>query len=195
MWGLLATIAGEIVQFNWDYPQQGQDFGGAQQYLVRADGSYVRLDDPNPARAGDPRERGAGPGPFLLQFDGNWMQGLPNVFDELRKAGFEVDDAIKAKAFSIPNGTVIGPYVVKQLQVSQDMARSLAGSARPRRGLRHRFLDGADVRGPRHGRHSLPAPLKYSEGNPVTPYSASASPRPSRAPGLLPEEDGPGAGP
>ena len=168
MWGLQATIDGEVMQFNWDYPQQGQDFGGAQQYLRRADGSYVQLDDPIRLDTVT-LTNGSLSRPFLLQFDGNWMQGLPNVWDDLRKAAFQVDDVIKAKAFSVPTGTVIGPYIVKQLQVSEYMALStaapldLAEASAIDLSTIPTFVD--------HGMGAIPepAPLRYSEGNPVAP--------------------------
>jgi hypothetical protein len=162
MWGLQA---GEV-QFNWDYPQQGQDFGGAQQFLVDAAGEYVRLDDPIRLDSVTLTNGGVSR-PFMLQFDGNWMQGLPNVWDDLRKTGFQVDDTIKAKAFSVPTGTVIGPYVVKQLQISEYMALSSA----PALDLSEaRAIDLASIPAfVDHGMGAMPdpAPLKYSEGNPV----------------------------
>ena len=168
MWGLQASIGGATVQFNWDYPQQGQDFGGTQQFLLRADGSYVQLDDPIRLDTVT-LTNGSVSRPFMLQFDGNWMQGLPNVWDDLRKAGFQVDDAIKAKAFSVPTGTVIGQYVVKQLQISEYMALSsapaldLTEASAIDLGTVPTFVD--------HGMGAMPdpAPLKYSEGNPVAP--------------------------
>jgi hypothetical protein len=168
MWGLQASIGGVTVQFNWDYPQQGQDFGGAQQFLLRADGSYVQLDDPIRLDTLTLTNGGVSR-PFTLQFDGNWMQGLPNVWDDLRNAGFQVDDAIKAKAFSVPTGTVIGPYVVKQLQISEYMALSaapaldLTEAAAIDLGAVPTFVE--------HGMGATPdpAPLRYSEGNPVVP--------------------------
>jgi hypothetical protein len=95
------------------------------------------------------------------------MQGLPNVFEDLRKAGFQVNQAIQQKTFSIPTGTVIGPYVVKQLQVSEYMALSSAPALDLAEAL---AIDLADV--PTFVDHQMgaipaPAPLKYSEGNPV----------------------------
>jgi hypothetical protein len=168
MWGLQATVGGSVAQFNWDFPMQGQDFGGAQQYLVRADGSFVQLDDPIRLDAVSLVNAGA-TRTFTLQFDGNWMQGLPNVWDDLRTAGFQVDDSIKSKAFSVPTGTVVGTYIVKQLQVSQYMSLSpatpldLAEAAAIDLDTVPTFVD--------HGMGAIPdlAPLKYSEGNPVAP--------------------------
>ncbi|MGA8891111.1 MAG: hypothetical protein WB493_06045, partial [Anaeromyxobacteraceae bacterium] len=163
MWGLQAGG----VQYNWDYPQQGQDFGGSQQFLVDAAGEYVRLDDPIRLEAVS-LSNGSESRSFTVQFDGNWMQGLPNVWDDLRRNGFEVSDAIKAKAFSVPSGTAIGPYVVKQLQVSEYMAIS---SAAPLDLTEASAIDLSSI--PTFVDHGMgavpePAPLKYSEGKPVT---------------------------
>jgi hypothetical protein len=168
MWGLEATIAGQDVQFNWDYPMQGQEFGGAQQYLVRADGGYVQLDDPIRLPAVSLSNDGV-TRDFTLQFDGNWMQGLPNVWEDLRNAGFQVDDAIRAKAFSVPTGTVVGTYIVRQLQVMEYMALSTA----PALDLAEASaIDLATVpifADPGMGAIPEPAPLKYSEGKPIVP--------------------------
>ncbi|HQR30105.1 MAG TPA: hypothetical protein PLL32_06820, partial [Anaeromyxobacteraceae bacterium] len=164
MWGLQSGG----VQYNWDYPQQGQDFGGAQQFLVDGSGEYVHLDDPIRLESVS-LTNGSETRAFTLQFDGNWMQGLPNVHDELQRNGFEVNDAVRAKAFAVPTGTVIGAYVVKQLQVSEFMALSaeapldLTEAAAIDLGAVPVFVD--------HGMGAMPdpAPLKYSEGKPVTP--------------------------
>jgi hypothetical protein len=167
MWGITATIDGHAVQFNWDYPQQGQMGGGTQQYLMDGAGAYVMLDDPIRLDAVT-LANASGARTFTLQFDGNWMQGLPNVYEDLRKAGFEVSAAIKQKAFSVPTGTVIGSYVVKQLQVSEYMETlpsatplDLAGATAIDLTAIPVFVDH------RMGAIPSPAPLKYSEGNPV----------------------------
>jgi hypothetical protein len=169
MWGMTATIAGQTVQFNWDYPQQGQMGGGTQQFLIDGAGAYVMLDDP--VRLDSVTlSNGSETRTFTLQFDGNWMQGLPNVYEDLRKAGFEVSAAIKQKAFSVPSGMVIGNYVVKQLQVSEYM--ETLPSATP---LDLTLATGIDLTTipvfEDHGMGSMPnpAPLKFSEGKPVTP--------------------------
>jgi hypothetical protein len=169
MWGLTATIAGLPIQFNWDYPQQGQVGGGVQQFLKNASGAYVMLDDPIRLEAVELTNASGVTRSFVLQFDGNWMQGLPNAFDDLRKAGFEVNDAIKQKVFSVPTGQLIGPYVVKQLQISEYMALSSAAALPLTDAL---AIDLNDV--PVYVANGMgpvpdPAPLKYSEGKPVTP--------------------------
>jgi hypothetical protein len=164
MWGLQASIGGATVQFNWDYPPPGQQ-GGVQQFLL--DGTaYVQLHDPlrldsvTLSNTADTRT-------FSLQFDGNWMQGLPNVWDELRKANFEVTDAVKAKVFSIPDGDLVAGYLVKQLQVCQYMA---ASSATPLPLTEAQAIDLTTVPAwapTGIGAKPSPAPLKYSEGKSV----------------------------
>jgi hypothetical protein len=164
LWGLEADVGGQVVQFNWEYPPPGQQ-GGVQQFLL--DGlAYVQLDDPIRLEAVE-LSNASGSRAFTLQFDGNWMQGLPNAWDELRKANFEVTDAIRQKVFSIPNGQVIGGYVAKQLQVSQYMAQSTAAPLDLAEALAidlstvPAFVDNG------MGAAPDPAPLKYSEGKPV----------------------------
>jgi hypothetical protein len=169
MWGLTATIAGLPVQFNWDYPQQGQMGGGVQQFLKNASGAYVMLDDPIRLDTVELTNAAGITRSFVLQFDGNWMQGLPNAFDDLRKAEFEVNDAIKQKVFSVPTGQVIGPYVVKQLQISEYMALSSAAALplTEAMAIDLNYVTAYVANG--MGAIPEPAPLKFSEGNPVTP--------------------------
>jgi len=168
MWGLTATIAGQTVQFNWDYPMDNQ-MGGVQQFLKNASGAYVMLDDPIRLDAVDLTNASGLTRSFLLQFDGNWMQGLPNAFDDLRKAGFEVNDTIKQKVFSVPTGQVVGPYVVKQLQISEYMSLSSAAALPLTEALAINLNDVTAYVANGMGAIPSPAPLKYSEGNPVTP--------------------------
>jgi len=169
MWGLSATIAGLPVQFNWDFPQQGQMGGGVQQFLINASGAYVMLDDPIRLDMVELTNAAGITRSFVLQFDGNWMQGLPNVFEDLRKAGFEASDAIKQKAFSVPTGQLVGPYVVKQLQVSEYMALSSAPALDLTDSLAIDLNDVTVYVANGMGAIPDPAPLLYSEGNPVTP--------------------------
>jgi hypothetical protein len=164
LWGLQATIGNVAVQFNWEFPSPGQQ-GGVQQFL-RGGLDWVRLDDPirlDAVQLTNATETRS----FMLQFDGNWMQGLPNVWDELRRANFEVTDQVKAKVFSIPDGQLIGGYLVKPLQVAQYMA---ASSAAPLDLTEAQAIDLSSV--PSWSDNGIgatpePAPLKYSEGKPV----------------------------
>jgi hypothetical protein len=164
MWGLQATIGGATVQFNWEYPPPGQQ-GGVQQFLL--DGSaYVQLHDPlrlDSVTLSNTTETRT----FSLQFDGNWMQGLPNVWDELRLANFEVTDAVKAKVFSITDGDLVAGYLVKQLQVCQYMATS-AATPLPLTEAQAIDLTTVPAWAPTGiGAKPSQAPLKYSEGKAV----------------------------
>ena len=93
-WGLAAYDGnGQSlgVQYNWDYPQQGQTYG-AQTFLYTVDAgqnrTYKLLDDPI-ALAPATLQTTAGVGKTLsLQFDG-WMQGLPQFYDELARNELE----------------------------------------------------------------------------------------------------------
>jgi hypothetical protein len=165
LWEMHATIGGEDVTFNWEYPRAGQG-GGVQQYLTTAGGDLVRLDDP--IQLGSVQVSNAtGSRSFTLQFDGNWMQGLPDAWSELVQSGFEVTEAIQRKVFSIPDGQVLGSFMARQLQVSQYMAPSSAPALDLTEAL---AIDLAAV--PAWTENDIgvapePAPLKYSEGEPV----------------------------
>jgi hypothetical protein len=134
-WGLVAYDAGGSpvldgagapVQFNWDYPPPGQTWG-AQQFLVQGS-SYVLLDNPIRLQpitlanhAGDSKT-------FQLQFDGSWVQGLPDIFEELRKAGYDLTQDIADKVVLIPAGTEVVDadqpavhYLFKPLDVQEFM--------------------------------------------------------------------------
>ena len=111
--------------FSWDYPQQDGNGNSAQQYLLQ-DGAYVVLDDPLqfaplPLTAHDGSSRS-----YALQFDGSWVNGLPNLYDQLRAAGYDVTPAIADQIVNIPEGTVVidaavqgKRYVMKPLQIRQ----------------------------------------------------------------------------
>ncbi len=171
MFGFKAVIGGAPVQFNWDYPQTGQTNGGTQQYLVDTGGAYVMLDDPIRLESVDLTNAASLTRRFTLQFDGNWMQGLPNVFQELNSSGFLVTNEIKQKAFSVPTGMVIGSYIVKQLQISEYM--ETLPSATPLDLTEAKAIT-VDVSVPVFvdpviGDIPANAPLLFSEGKPVTP--------------------------
>ena len=111
------------IQFNWDYPSQSQP-GGIQEFLQDASG-VVLLDDPI-RFASIPLANGAGETRhFQLQFEGNWIHGLPNVSDAIRLAGFNATPELANKVVVVPDGTeVTDPldgkiYVFRQLQIEE----------------------------------------------------------------------------
>lgn len=127
-WGLAAYNAlGEDtgVQYNWDYPREGDNWGKVT-YLIDGNGDYVLLSDPIqflPISL----TNGANPGgkTFVLQYDG-WMHGLPDLFEALRKNDFVIDASIASKIFNIPAGTAVTDaadstkrYLIKPLEISQ----------------------------------------------------------------------------
>ena len=172
-WGLVAFDAecnDTGVQYNWDYPQNGQNWG-AQQFLKRADGSYVILEDPiRLASIQLPNHAGVVQ-TLSLQFDGNWVNGLPDIYNELQRNDFVLTQAIADKVVVIPAGTAVVDandatkhYLFKPLQMNEYLsiisdphdvdltqAAGLDLSAVPS------FVD--------HHLGALPnVPLKYSEG-------------------------------
>ncbi|MFZ5863647.1 MAG: hypothetical protein ACOYXR_12485 [Nitrospirota bacterium] len=132
-WGLVAQDAGDNdlldgnsrpVQFNWEYPRDGETWG-IMTYLIDSNSDYHLLDDPV-ALAPVTLTNGAGDSKTLsLRYDG-WMHGLPNLFEELRKNDFVVTSDIADKIINIPAGTEVTDatdssqsYVIKPLEVSE----------------------------------------------------------------------------
>ena len=104
-WGLVAWVNGAATaeQYNWDYPT-GSDpsSSGTQQFLQAADGSFKLLDDPIRLAPISLTSHGGDTKTYALQFDGSWVGGLPDVYNELRKTGFVLTDAISAQVVVIP---------------------------------------------------------------------------------------------
>jgi hypothetical protein len=129
-WGLVAydsQCTTTHTQYNWDYPQgQNQGNFGAQQYLKRGDGSLIILEDPIrlaptqlPNHHGDVLT-------LSLQFDGNWVNGLPDIYNELMNNSWALTQAIADKVVVIPAGTDVVDanasskhYVFKPLQMNE----------------------------------------------------------------------------
>jgi len=127
-WGLVAYSAQDTnlgIQFNWDYPQDGQN-GAAQTFLYSDDGLggriYKLLDDPIQLQPlvlsvhDQPRT-------LSLQFDG-WMHGLPDYHDDLALSGWTITEAIASKIINLPHGTAVTDaldpaksYLIKPLEV------------------------------------------------------------------------------
>jgi hypothetical protein len=174
-WGLVAYDAScnnTGVQYNWDYPQ-GQQPGnfGTQQYLKRGDGSYVILEDPIRLA---PIQLANHHGDVLtlsLQFDGNWVNGLPDVYSDLQSNDFVLTQAIADKVVVIPAGTEVVDandatkhYLFKPLQMNEYLsviADPGDVDLTPAAGLDLSIVPGfVDAHLP-----ALPnVPLKYSEG-------------------------------
>jgi hypothetical protein len=128
-WGLAACDGGGQslgVQYNWDYPQQGQSYG-VQTFLYTLDGGqnrvYKLLDDPIALAPLGLHTSGGLAKTLSLQFDG-WMQGLPQFYDELARNNWNLTDAVAAKVVNIPAGTAatdaLEPsvsYLIKPLEV------------------------------------------------------------------------------
>lgn len=125
-WGLSAFVNGGNtgVQFNWDYPREG-DLWGSQQYLMDASNNYVLLSDPIMLLPVVLTNNAGVQKTLSLQYDG-WMHGLPDLFEELRKSDFVMTAAVSDKIINIPAGTAVTDaqdatksYLIKPLEVSQ----------------------------------------------------------------------------
>ncbi|MEW5756601.1 MAG: hypothetical protein AB1810_09880 [Pseudomonadota bacterium] len=119
------TGADRPVEFNWEYSENGW---GTQQYLCSPDCSstanYLILDNPVQLQP-VVLVNGAGASKTLaLQYDG-WMHGMPDLYWELSKNGFQMTQAIADKVINIPAGTTLTDaldgsttYYVKPLETS-----------------------------------------------------------------------------
>jgi len=126
-WGLVAWVNGANTgdQYNWDYPREGENWG-SQQFLKNSDDTFKLLD--NPIRlAPITLVSGAGASKTLaLQFDGSWVGGLPDVYNDLQKNDWVVTKDIADKIVVIPAGTEVVDaedsakhYLFKPLQMNE----------------------------------------------------------------------------
>ncbi len=182
-WGLVGyDQAGNStgVQFNWDYPRQGDNWNG-QTYLYTEDNlgnrTYKLLDDPIQLQ-NLVLTVNSQPKTFSLQFDG-WMHGLPEYFQELSQNGWIITDEVASKIVNIPEGTAVTSaldpsqhFLVKPLEVGL----YLKVAAVPDASLDITAAQGINLSDPNviptfvdPGMGNVPTGTvtKYSEGNPV----------------------------
>lgn len=126
IWGLEALASGTPtgIQFNWEYPRAGEDWGTLT-YLIDSNSNYKLLDDPVLLDPVNLTNHGGDSKTLSLQYDG-WMHGLPDLYQELRKNNFEMTTDIADKIIDIPAGTLLTDsitankfYLAKPLEVSQ----------------------------------------------------------------------------
>jgi hypothetical protein len=171
VWGIETTYAGdsEPTAFNWEYNVQGG--WGSVSYLMNTDGSYKLLDDP--VRFDSiVASNGAGESKTLsLQYDG-WMMGLPEMYWELEKNDWTMNDDIKNKIINLPAGTEVTDaatgtaYLLKPLEISQFLTISSATTGLPDVSS-GQAVDLSTVPDfVEHGMGDIPSgtELKYSEG-------------------------------
>ncbi len=179
IWGLIGFDAGGQstgVQFNWEYPRQGENWGTQTYLYTEAQGGgriYKLLDDPIPLRP-----LALGGRSYSLQFDG-WLHGLPEYWEELQRNQWNITDDIASKIVNIPEGTQVidavtagQTYLLKPLEVgvylkqaaTPDPALDIAPAQAINLGdpaVVPPFVD------PNMGPVPLVTTVKYSEGNPV----------------------------
>jgi len=158
--------------YSWDYPSDPSQGWATQQFLLDENGDLRLLDDPIQLR---PVALADGTGvsvSYALAYDGNWVNGLPNVWSDLQATGYQMTSEIAAKVVRIPDGQLVqdgggNRYLFKALEVQEylpvlpgaTLADLSAASALSLDGL-PAYVDG--------GLGEEPAvPLKYSEGVPV----------------------------
>jgi hypothetical protein len=175
-WGLLAYRGEQPTgtQFNWEYPLEGQ-LCGQQQFLKDGSGGLVILADPMRFTS-VPLTSGAGEtSGFQLQYDGLWVQGLPDVYQELRGANYDLTLDIANKVVTIPDGTEVTDrldgktYVFKQLQIDEYLYPTDAAplDLSPANDLKLDTVPGYVPVDPPMVQMDPAAKLLYSEGNPV----------------------------
>ncbi len=171
-WGIEATIDGETVAFNWEYSDSGG--WGSVAYLMDSDGSYKLLDDPvrfNSITA----QNGAGETKTLsIQFDG-WLFGIPQMYQELEKNNWTMNDDIANKIINLPAGTQLTDsvsgteYLLKPLEISQFLLVASDNSGLPSISTGEPVDLSTVPDYVEHGMGDMPTDveLKYSEGNPI----------------------------
>ncbi len=156
-------------QYSWDYPGDPSQSWAAQQFLIDGSGALRLLDDPIQLRPVSLADGSGVSVSYALAFDGNWVNGLPNVWSDLQATGYQMTPEIAAKVVLIPDGQLVADgadnaYLFKALEVQEYLpvvpgatladlgnAAALSLDALPA------FVDG--------GLGAEPAvPLKYSEG-------------------------------
>lgn len=129
-WGLQARVGGVLQadQYNWEYPNPGDSCTncGVQQFLVDAAGQYVVLDNPIRLAAVQLANHAGQTKTYALQFDGNWVNGLPDIWNDLQAANYHMNAEIAAKVVFIEAGTIVTDaenpnqsYLFKPLRVQQ----------------------------------------------------------------------------
>ncbi len=122
LWGLVAVIDEVDVQFNWEYNESG-GFGSVT-YLLDEDGEYKLLDDPLRFDSITATNNGGEEKTLVMQYDG-WMMGLPDLYRDLEKNGWIMNEDLSNKIINLPAGTQVteaqtgDDYVLKPLDISQ----------------------------------------------------------------------------
>jgi hypothetical protein len=172
IWGIEATINSETVAFNWEYNAEGG--WGSVSYLKNADESYKLLDDPIRFDSITAQNGAGDTKTIALQYDG-WMMGLPEMYQELEKNDWTMNDEIADKILNLPAGTQLTDaatgtdYLLKPLEISQFLSVTADTTGLPD------VSAGQDVDLStvpdfvEHGMGDMPTDvdLLYSEGNPV----------------------------
>jgi hypothetical protein len=173
VWGVEAVISGVTTAFNWEYNADGG--WGAVSYLLEDDGeTYKLLDDPvrfNSITASNGADEEK---TLSLQYDG-WLFGMPEMYQELEKNSWTMNQTIADKIINLPAGTELvdavdaTEYLLKPLEVSQFLMVTAETEGLPDITLG----EGVDLSTvpdfTDHGMGDIPTGvvLLYSEGEPV----------------------------
>lgn len=172
VWGIEAEIDSVDVGFNWEYSEDGG--WGSVTYLMNADESYKLLDDPMRFESITAKNGADETKTLVLQYDG-WMMGLPDMYMELSKNDWTINDDIADKIINLAAGTELTDadtskaYLLKPLDISQFLKETSETTGLPD------VTAGQDVdlstipEFTEHGMGDIPTDvdLLYSEGLPV----------------------------
>lgn len=173
VWGVEAVISGVTTAFNWEYNAEGG--WGAVTYLMEEDGeTYKLLDDPVRFDSIVALNAAEEEKTLSLQFDG-WLFGMPEMYEELEKNDWTMNETIANKIINLAAGTELvdavegTEYLLKPLEISQFLMVTDETEGLPDISLADdvdlsTVPDFAD-----HGMGDMPmdVDLLYSEGEPV----------------------------
>ena len=137
IWGIVAydgsnnEVLGadsEPLAFNWEYDSDvGTEMNdwGSVTYLLNDDDTYALLDDPIRFVSIEAQNNNGDTKTLALQFDG-WMMGLPDMYQELQKNDWNMDEKVADKIVNLVAGTQLTDasdgtqtYYLKPLEISQ----------------------------------------------------------------------------
>jgi len=179
-WGWVdpqANDGKQPVQFNYEYVGSDGDSWGKQQFLVTTDGTYIILDDPIALAGvtlydnlGNPTNE-----TVSLQYDG-WMHGMPDLYRELQRNGWTVNDTIGQKVRRLLPGQEVTDsegtrYFAKPMDISLFLGVVTEQSITDQGGQVPdiTLADNVDLNSvPDYTHHEMgAAPTEDSDGNPI----------------------------
>jgi hypothetical protein len=175
LWGLTAQLAGldQPDQYNWEYPSQPNEPWATQQFLVDAAGNFVYLDDAIRLSPVTLVDHAGLAKQYALQFDGNWVGGLPEIWNQLQASGWQMTPQLAGQVVVIPDGTEVtdgsATYLFKAMELQEHLPVLPGATSLPLGAADAIDLAAAPAFDPTWAnvRAQPTVPLKYAEGKPV----------------------------